>query len=39
MIGLATAARAAVQVHGRDAALAADAFDIELMAVADGELF
>src|SRR6202042_1378264 len=39
MIGLATRAWAAMQVDGADPALAADALDVELVAVADRELF
>jgi hypothetical protein len=38
VIGLAARARTAMQIDGANAALAADAFDIELVAVADGEL-
>ena len=39
MIGLAARAGAAMQINSADAALAADAFDIEFVAVADRELF
>src|SRR5581483_9190416 len=39
VIGLAARAGAAMQIDGRNAAFATDAFDIELVTVADGELF
>ena len=39
VIGLAAAAGPAMQIDRRDAADAADAFDIDLVAVADRELF
>jgi hypothetical protein len=39
VIGLAAAAGPAVQVHGCNAADAADAFDIDLVAVTDRQLF
>ncbi len=38
MIGLAAAAGPAMQIDRGDAVVAADAFDIDLVAVADGEL-
>src|ERR1700742_1456553 len=38
MVGLAARAGSAMQIDRADAALAADALDIELVAVADGEL-
>src|SRR6202140_4827176 len=37
MIGLATAAGTAVQIDGGDAVGAADAFDVNLVTIADGE--
>ena len=39
MVGLAAGAGAAVQIHGRDAAGAADALDVDFVAVADIEMF